>query len=290
MISLLSKLRRRPAVEAASETAPATAPLVARRTEKTVPPSAVIGQHKAGSGDDLTERVLTAPGGKIPLTDDQRGYCVVLADGTLLVQTSRLGDVEFMNTINRAARAAGVSLKAAQPVDFSEIRKHYDTDDTDTATRERQVCGEQVAKWDAVWKAALAAEKLVAPERRAYYTYAVKTGIAMNRNGNHMLFLLSRAVLAAKAGDKAAAKKDAQAALADIAQIKALEKQSEYGKWKNWYRGEWLVGIDETRTMIGDFIAWLDDPLKTPYPVIGSGWLGYYHIMHYEGMKETDVK
>jgi hypothetical protein len=161
---------------------------------------------------------------------------------------------------------------------------------TDTATRELKVCGEQVAKWDAVWKAALAAEPLVAPERRAYYTYAVKTGIAMNRGGNHMLFLLSRAVLAAKAGDKEHAKADAQAALADIAQIKALEKQSEYGKWKNWYRGEWLVGIDETRTMIGDFIAWLDDPLKTPYPVIGSGWLGYYHIMHYEGMKETDVK
>ena len=42
--------------------------------------------------------------------------------------------------------------------------------------------------------------------------------------------------------------------------------------------------------VVGDFIAWLDDPLKTPYPVIGSGWLGYYHIMHYEGMKETDVK
>jgi hypothetical protein len=161
---------------------------------------------------------------------------------------------------------------------------------TDTATRELKVCGEQVAKWDAVWKAALAAEPSVTPDRRDYFTYAIKTNIAMNRNANHMLFVLSRAVLAVKNGDKAAAKKDAQAALADIAQIKALEKQSEYGKWKNWYRGEWLVGIDETRGMIQTFVAWLDDPSRTPYPVIGSGWMGYYHIMHYEGSKSSDVK
>ena len=30
------------------------------------------------------------------------------------------------------------------------------------------------------------------------------------------------------------------------AEIKAREKAAEYGKWRNWYRGEWLVGIDET--------------------------------------------
>jgi hypothetical protein len=160
----------------------------------------------------------------------------------------------------------------------------------DTANRELKVTGDAQGKWDAVWKAALAAEPLVAPDRRDYFTYAIKTNIAMNRDGNRMLYLISRAVLAAKAGDRAKAKADARAALAAIAEVKALEKQSEYGKWKNWYRGEWLVGIDETRQMIQDFIAWLDDPLKTPYPVTGSGWMGYYHIMHYEGMKQTDVK
>jgi len=160
---------------------------------------------------------------------------------------------------------------------------------SDTTTRERKVTGDAQGKWDAVWKQALAAEPLVSPERRDYFTYAIKTNIAMNRNASHMLFLLSRSVLALKAGRQAAAKKDATAALADIAQIKALEKQSEYGKWKNWYRGDWLVGVDETRAMIQSFIAWLDDPLKTPYPINGSGWLGYYHIMHYEGMKQSDV-
>jgi hypothetical protein len=161
---------------------------------------------------------------------------------------------------------------------------------TDTATRELKVTGEAQGKWDTVWQEALATEALVSPDRRNYFTYAIKTNIAMNRNASRMLFLLSRAVLAAKAGDKAKARADANAALADIAQIKALEKQSEYGKWKDWYRGDWLVGVDETRTMIQSFIVWLDDPLKTPYPINGSGWLGYYHIMHYEGLKETDAK
>jgi len=161
---------------------------------------------------------------------------------------------------------------------------------SDTTTRERKVTGDAQGKWDAVWKQALAAEPLVSPERRDYFTYAIKTNIAMNRNASHMLFLLSRSVLALKAGRQAAAKKDATAALADIAQIKALEKQSEYGKWKNWYRGEWLDGIEQTREMVQYFIRYLDDPMtRLPPPVLSNSWQGYYHIMHYEGDKTVDV-
>jgi asparagine N-glycosylation enzyme membrane subunit Stt3 len=78
--------------------------------------------------------------------------------------------------------------------------------------------------------------------------------------------------------------------MADFAEIRKLEKQAEYGKWKNWYRGEWLDGIDETHKMVQDYLAWLDDPLKVPQPTIVNSWQGYYHIMHYEGTKSTDVK
>ena len=40
---------------------------------------------------------------------------------------------------------------------------------TDTATRELKVTGDARAKWDAVWKEALAAEALVSQERRDYF-------------------------------------------------------------------------------------------------------------------------
>ena len=81
-----------------------------------------------------------------------------------------------------------------------------------------------------------------------------------------------------------------EAALAQIAEIKQMERAAEYGKWRHWYRGEWLVGIDETREMIEYFDRWIDDPLtRLPAPVNSNSWQAYYHIMHYEGDKSADV-
>ena len=83
--------------------------------------------------------------------------------------------------------------------------------------------------------------------------------------------------------------------LSRVPALKALDTTqasmhaAEYGKWKNWYRGEWLDGIDETHKMVQDYLAWLDDPLKVPQPTIVNSWQGYYHIMHYEGDKVSDV-
>jgi len=28
---------------------------------------------------------------------------------------------------------------------------------------------------------------------------------------------------------------------------------------------------------------------RLPAPVVSNSWQAYYHIMHYEGLKETDV-
>ena len=79
-------------------------------------------------------------------------------------------------------------------------------------------------------------------------------------------------------------------ALAQIADMKSHERAAEYGKWRNWYRGEWLVGVDETGEMLAAFDRWVDDPLtRLPAPVISNSWQGYYHIMHYEGDKSADV-
>src|SRR5262249_15935422 len=112
---------------------------------------------------------------------------------------------------------------------------------------------EAQAHWDALWSQAKAAEALIPAERKAFYDYYVLGGITFNRNGNRMLWLVSDAIRAAKAGDKAKAHQDVKEALAQIAGMKAVERAAEYGKWRHWYRGEWLVGVDETREMLQYF-------------------------------------
>jgi hypothetical protein len=159
-----------------------------------------------------------------------------------------------------------------------------------TMARELKVCSQAQAGWDAVLQQAKAAQALVSKDRQAYYNAYVLSSIAMNRDGNRMLWLTADAIKNAQAGDKAKAHQDVKLALAAIADIKQMEHAAEYGKWKHWYRGEWLVGVDETREMLEYFDRWIDDPLtRLPPPVISNSWQAYYHIMHYEGDKSSDV-
>jgi hypothetical protein len=160
-----------------------------------------------------------------------------------------------------------------------------------TTDRELKVCADARPKWDAVWRDAVKAEALVDPARKPFYDYAVLTMIAINRDSNHILLQISKAVRDAQGGDKAKAKKEALATMADFDEIKRLEKQAEYGKWKHWWRGEWLVGIDGTRDLVNAFVRYLDDPQTTlPSPAQFYSWQGYYHIMRYEGDQTADVK
>ncbi len=159
-----------------------------------------------------------------------------------------------------------------------------------TAGREVRICGEAQPLWDAVWKQAAVAEAHVAPERRLYYEFEVLTGIAMNQESNRILHLVSQAVLDYRAGERDKARAEASQALKPLDKIRELETRAEYGKWKNWYRGEWLDGIDRTRELVQAFIRQIDDPGATlPPPVLPNGWQGYYHIMHYEGDQTVDV-
>jgi hypothetical protein len=159
-----------------------------------------------------------------------------------------------------------------------------------TSARELKVCADAQGAWDAVLAAAKAAEADVPAARRSFYEYYVLNSITFNRNGNRMLWLVSDAIRAVKAGDKAKAHQDVKGALAQLADMKRMEHAAEYGKWRNWYRGEWLVGVDVTSDWLGHFDRWIDDPLtRLPAPVLSTSWQAYYHIMHYEGDKSADV-
>lgn len=175
----------------------------------------------------------------------------------------------------------------AEPSFYRQIGPNWVSD---TVKRELQQCGDAQPRWDAVWKDAMAAERLVTPARRAYYDAEMLTMIAINRDSNRILYLVSEAVRDYRSGDKAKARAEAEETFKALDEIHHLEVQAEYGKWKNWYRGEWLDGIDHTRELVQYFIRYLDDPMTTlPAPVLSDGWQGYYHIMHYEGDRTVDV-
>lgn len=145
-------------------------------------------------------------------------------------------------------------------------------------------------RWDAVWKDALAAESLIEPSRRNYYEEQVLTMITINRESNHMLFEVASAMKDANGGEKAQAETEAAGALKSLDAILASMRAAEYGKWKNWYRGDWLTGVYRTRELVEDYANHLKDPMaKLPAPAQWSGWEGYFHIMEYEDDRSVDV-
>jgi hypothetical protein len=160
----------------------------------------------------------------------------------------------------------------------------------DTVQQEIQQCGGAKLRWDAVWKKALEAAPLVSAERRPFYRAHVLAMIAINRESNRMLFELSRAIQEAQRGEISQARQSVAQALQAIDEINRAEVAAEYGKWKNWYRGDWLTGIYRTRQMLEVFSQFLGDPLThlSP-PLFWDGWEAYYHIMHYEGDRSADV-
>jgi hypothetical protein len=159
-----------------------------------------------------------------------------------------------------------------------------------TTAKEIQQSGDAQPRWDAVWKEALALQSLVPPARRNFYREQVLTMIAINRESNRILYLVSEAIQDAEKGNKAKAQQEIAQALASFERMGSAETAAEYGKWKHWYRGDWLTGIYRTRQLVQTFSKFLDDreTFIAP-PVLWDGWEAYYHIMHYEGDRSVDV-
>ncbi len=126
---------------------------------------------------------------------------------------------------------------------------------------------------------------------RRYYQARMLTMIAINRNRVRILYRVARAVRDFRRGEKTAALAEVRRALPPFRQIRRMQRQADYGKWKHWYRGEWLVGIRLTRKLVADFIRYLHDPTMTlPPPFLDNGWQGYYHIMKFEGNRTVNVR
>ncbi|MGH9440238.1 MAG: hypothetical protein ACRD22_20800, partial [Terriglobia bacterium] len=151
-------------------------------------------------------------------------------------------------------------------------------------------CGAAKNRWDAVWEQARRAKRLVPVDRRQFYQSSVLTMIAINRDSNQMLLSLSQAIIALNQGEMAAARLDASQAIRALDRLRISEAKAEHGKWKGWYRGDWLTGVPRTQQLLEEFSEYLKDPrVPIPPPIDWSTWEGYYHIQHYEGTRTVDV-
>jgi hypothetical protein len=144
-------------------------------------------------------------------------------------------------------------------------------------------------RWDEVWQSARAAQPLVAAERLPFYRAHVVTMIAINRQSNLMLQSVARAIDSANAGKNDEARALLAQAVEACDEIRRVEAGAEYGRWKNWYAGDWLTNVSRTREMIALYARRLTDPLSPlPSPLLWD-WEAYYHILHYEGDRTVDV-
>jgi hypothetical protein len=156
--------------------------------------------------------------------------------------------------------------------------------------RDTEECDEAQPRWDAVWQHAVAAQGMVDEDRRDYYQAAVLTMITINRESNRALGLVARALEDEEAGDLDKAQNETAEALHALDAVRASMAAAEYGKWKNWYRGDWLTGVFRTRELVQVYADHLKDPMANlPAPVSWTGWEAYFHIMEYQGDRSVDV-
>ena len=151
-------------------------------------------------------------------------------------------------------------------------------------------CSSAQPRWDAVHRDAVAAEGLVDPTRRYFYQASVLTMITINRESNRMLLELARSLRDSETGHTQEAEQEANSAIQALDIIQRSMAAAEYGKWRNWYRGDWLTGIHRTRELVQYYSDHLRDPMaKLPAPAAWTGWEAYFHIMRYQGDRSVDV-
>jgi Ni/Co efflux regulator RcnB len=206
-----------------------------------------------------------------------------------LKRAARLRCLKAISTIT-LKRAASFSTRSVNT--RSSISQANLPNGPRRALIERDIkdCTDAQPRWDAVWNDAVAAEKLVDPARKNYFQAEMLAMVTINRESNRMLFNVASAMKDAEDGNKTKAEADTAAALLALDRIRTSMSTAEYGKWKNWYRGDWLTGVYRTRELVQDYANHLKDPMaKLPAPASWSGWEAYFHIMEYEGDRSVDV-
>ncbi|MFT3971900.1 MAG: glycosyl hydrolase 115 family protein [Amaricoccus sp.] len=156
--------------------------------------------------------------------------------------------------------------------------------------RERAACSSAVKHWQSLYGKASQAMSLVEPSRRSFYESSVLTMISINMESNEMLLDVANAIEAKDAGHPEQAVAEIHKGQEALVRLKQAEARGEYGRWKNWYHGDWLTGVSRTQDALAQYEKHLlDSSTPVPPPIRWSDWEAYYHILHYEGDRTVDL-
>ncbi len=126
-----------------------------------------------------------------------------------------------------------------------DINGNFDA--TENAERLQRVCGEANARWEAVLAKAEALKPRIPAGRRNFYEANVMVPIRVNLHSNRVL----RDVALAHNAETVARKTELlDAARPEVDAILAALERAEYGKWKDFYLNDLMVGLRSTQTCI----------------------------------------
>lgn len=114
-------------------------------------------------------------------------------------------------------------------------------------------------------EAAAQLEPRIPAARRDFFRGHLRAQLALHRHSNEMAGAKSRAMLALLDGKNDLALAEMENALAAAEAAIEARRMGEYGRWRDWYRGDRLVSFPATRDMLRTNIALMKG--ETPPPV-----------------------
>jgi hypothetical protein len=121
-------------------------------------------------------------------------------------------------------------------------------------------------------------ESRIPAERLDFFRGHLRAQIALHLYSNDMIGAHARAILALADGTKHEALAEMKASLAAAEAAIAARRMGEYGRWRDWYRGDRLVCYPATRDMLRTNVALMTG--ENPPPVRGAQ--GYPEMYQYQ--------
>jgi hypothetical protein len=119
----------------------------------------------------------------------------------------------------------------------------------------------------------------VPAERKDFYQSHVLTQLQIHLYSLAALEYFSQSALAYHSGNKTEAVRYSEKAIEASKEVFVSNKKGEYGKWANWYRGEYFVGIEHSYDQLRIWNARLKNE---PIPFIRKGRNAYRDIDKYQ--------
>jgi hypothetical protein len=179
------------------------------------------------------------------------------------------GDAWFHRTVRIEQQSLAKLLKENTALPAGAIERARETLKVFEASRESLEClNDEAARL----------EPRIPAERRDFYRGHLRVQLGLHRYSNEMAGAHARAILAMADGKNDEALTEMKAALAAAEAAIAARRMGEYGRWRDWCRGDWLVSFPVTRDVLRTNIALIKGEMPPPV----RDFKGWPEIHHYQ--------